>query len=79
MEATRDLTRTLEAEPDTEFLSSGDAARILECSPDLVRYLERTGKLDAQRTAGGLRLFQLRQVLALAQRRREKAAAGAGA
>jgi len=78
LEATRDLTRTLEAEPDTEFLSSGDAARILDCSPDLVRYLEKTGRLDAQRTAGGLRLFDAVQVRALAQRRREKAAGEGG-
>lgn len=34
-----------------------DVARVLDCSTDYVRLLERTGQLHAEKTEGGVRLF----------------------
>ena len=38
-------------------LTTGDVARVLGCSTDLVRYYERIGKLPATRTRNGHRTF----------------------
>jgi excisionase family DNA binding protein len=38
-------------------LLSGDVAKILNCTPDYVRVLERSGQLQAVKTEGGVRLF----------------------
>jgi excisionase family DNA binding protein len=51
------------------LLTTGDAARILTCSVDWVRQLERAGRLLAIRTIGGQRLFRLKDVLALQMER----------
>jgi excisionase family DNA binding protein len=56
------------------FLTVGEAARALGVSPDTVRLYERHGKLRAERTAGGLRLFSPADVEAL---RRERELGGA--
>ncbi len=40
-----------------EYLSVADAARILDVVPATVRQMERSGRLPARRTAGGIRLF----------------------
>lgn len=40
-----------------EYLSVADAARILGVVPATVRQMERSGRLPALRTAGGIRLF----------------------
>lgn len=46
-----------------KLLTTSDVAKRLNLSPDMVRYLERTGKLPAERvtrgrTRGGQRLFR---------------------
>jgi DNA-binding transcriptional MerR regulator len=41
---------------DGEYVLTGGAATLLDCSPDNVRYLERTGKLRAMRV-NGVRVF----------------------
>jgi len=50
----------------------GDAARILTCSPNHVRYLERTGQLRARRV-GRFRVFVRAEVEELAAERYRKA------
>jgi excisionase family DNA binding protein len=61
-----------------ELLSVTDAARILDRSSDAVRLYERSGRLPAMRTVGGIRLFRredveaLRRALTRAQERRAR-------
>ncbi len=55
-----------------ERMLTGEAARILGCSPETVRRLERLGQLTAQRTESGVRLFDRRDVEHLAQERRAR-------
>jgi len=50
----------------------GEAARILTCSANHVRYLERTGQLRARRV-GVYRIFNRQEVEALAAERYRKA------
>lgn len=61
-------------EHDEQFLMVGAVARRLERSVEAVRGYERTGRLPAIRTAGGVRLFRSTDVerfaAELAQRRR---------
>jgi excisionase family DNA binding protein len=45
-----------------DFLTTSDAARILGLSPDMVRHLERAGRLRAERTPGGWRFFARAEV-----------------
>ncbi len=45
-----------------KLLTTGDAARILNRSVDRIRSYEREGKLPAQRTKSGYRLFRARDV-----------------
>jgi DNA-binding transcriptional MerR regulator len=42
---------------ESKKLLTSDVARILDCSTDNVRFLERSGKLPADKTAGGWRVF----------------------
>lgn len=58
--------------PDLELLSVGDAAAILKLSPDMVRVLERQGRLRAYRTPRGMRLFLKSDVEQLARVREEQ-------
>lgn len=44
------------------YLSVADAARLLGVVPATVRQMERDGRLPAQRTAGGMRLFRREDV-----------------
>lgn len=55
-------------------LLTSDVARILECSTDNVRLLERSGQLRADKTEGGVRLFDRKDVEQFARDRgnREK-------
>jgi excisionase family DNA binding protein len=53
------------------FLTTGAAARVLNCSPELVRVLERRGRLRVQR-AGRYRLFRERDVLRLKAERESR-------
>jgi DNA-binding transcriptional MerR regulator len=51
-----------------QLISTSDVARILELTPDGVRYLERRGKLPAaQYLPSGQRLFRLKDVEELAR------------
>lgn len=50
-----------------ELLTTSDAAKLLGRSPDRVRGYEREGKLPAQRTRGGQRLFRADDVEQLAR------------
>jgi hypothetical protein len=52
-----------------DFLLSGQAARLIEGSVDLVRHLERIGRLKAIR-AGHVRLFRRDDVEKFAMERR---------
>lgn len=52
-----------------ELLSTMDVARILNITPDGVRYLERHGKLRAQYLRSGQRTFRLEDVERLARAR----------
>ena len=54
---------------DTTFLLTNDAAYILKVAPDTVRYLEKTGRLPALKTSGGVRLFDKKDVERLARER----------
>ena len=51
------------------FLTVGDAARIIGVVPATIRLWERQGKLPAQRTASGIRLFSQADVEHLAAQR----------
>ena len=46
-----------EPHPD-DLMTTGEAARLLGLSPDMVRILERDGRLPARRTTNGVRLFR---------------------
>jgi excisionase family DNA binding protein len=50
-----------------QFLTTSDAARLLHRSVDRVRGYEREGKLPAQRTRSGQRLFKASDVDRLAK------------
>ena len=64
-------------EQDEKFLTTGEAARILELSPDSVRSYERDGKLSAIRVGKGQRLFSFAQVEQLRAEREKRAACDA--
>ena len=63
----------------TEFMLTAAAARELDCTPDGVRYLDRTGRLPALRVSGGVRLFRRDDVERLRLDRQEKRQAAAPA
>jgi len=50
----------------SDKLTSNDAAKILERAPATVIYYERIGRLKAERTQGGMRLFSREDVERLA-------------
>jgi excisionase family DNA binding protein len=57
-------------EPHSDnLMTMGEAARVLGLSPDMVRLLERDGRLPAQRTTNGFRLFRRGDVEKLAAER----------
>jgi excisionase family DNA binding protein len=58
------------------FLTVSEAAAILKCSPDLVRYFERNGRLAAIKTERGWRLFRREDVERLATDRASRQEAG---
>ena len=55
-------------QPDSYLLTS-DVARVFDVSGETVRQWERSGRLPAARTTGGVRLFAGRDVLRLQQER----------
>jgi excisionase family DNA binding protein len=62
------MAREAEPHPD-DLMTTGEAARVLGLSTDMVRLLERDGLVRAQRTTNGLRLFRRRDVEKLAAKR----------
>ena len=46
----------------SDLLTTSDAARLLVVSPDTIRRLERQGRLAAQRTSSGQRIFHRHDV-----------------
>lgn len=54
---------------DDQLLATCDAAKVLNCTPDNVRLLERRGHLTAVRTPGGRRIFRAADVARLAMER----------
>jgi hypothetical protein len=52
-----------------KLITTGAAARRLECSPERVRQLEGEGAILATRTESGMRLFALDDVMKLARAR----------
>jgi excisionase family DNA binding protein len=52
------------------YLTTFDAAKVLQVSPATVRLWNRLGKLPAIRTEGGMRLFTREDVARLATERR---------
>jgi len=54
-----------------KLLTTGDTAKRINRSPDRVRQLERTGKLLAQKTQSGMRLFKASDVDRLAKQLRK--------
>lgn len=58
-----------------QLLSTADAARILDLTPNAVRAAAKTGRLRvAQETVGGIRLYRLSDVEEFKQRRERLAA-----
>jgi len=51
------------------FLGTVDVALILRCSTEYVRQLEKAGKLSAERTPSGRRIFRADEVKRLAAKR----------
>lgn len=64
-----------------KFLGTVDVALILRCSTEYVRQLERSGKLSAERTPSGRRVFWADEVTRFAaereRQRSERAATAA--
>jgi len=57
------------------FMTTHDAAKRLDMSPQYLRKLEETGKISAMRTVGGYRIFNAEDVERLAaERERQKQA-----
>jgi len=54
------------------FLTVGQAAKLLDRSAESVRQYERHGKLFAIKAGRGLRLFRASDVQAFAQKQRER-------
>jgi excisionase family DNA binding protein len=52
-----------------QLLETGDAARLLRVSPDMVRYLARNGRLPERRLPSGRRLFRIEDVKKIARER----------
>ena len=56
------------------LITKGPASRILKCTPPTVINLFKRGELPAIQTGSGMRLFNMRDVIELAQRRQGRAA-----
>lgn len=53
---------------EEKFLTTGDVARLRNCSPDRVRQMARSGDLPTAATAGSQRLFRREDVDRLGQK-----------
>ena len=59
----------MKTEIKSEFLATSEVARILGISSEMVRYLERVGKIKAHKTPGGMRIFEREEVERVASER----------
>lgn len=66
------LIDTAAASIDVSLLTTYDAARVLDLTPEGVRYLVRQGQLPARKTINGRRLFRKHDVLELLRARGEQ-------
>ena len=57
---------------EANHLLTSEVARICAVSSETVREWERSGRLSAEKTATGVRLFDPREVAALAEARRQQ-------
>lgn len=55
---------------EPRFYTPAEAGRVLGLHPSTVRYYTDTGRLQAERTAGGLRLISATKLRAFLRRRR---------
>jgi excisionase family DNA binding protein len=55
-----------------DILSTNDASKLLNLTPEAVRLLERKGKLPAVRTPGGIRIFSRLDVEKLVAERAQR-------
>ena len=55
-----------------QVLMTRDVSRLLDVAPETVRQMVRAGKLSADRTAGGIRIYKRGEVERLAAKRREQ-------
>jgi excisionase family DNA binding protein len=64
------MNNTLHGEelPSLHVLTT-EAAQLLGVAPETIRYWERTGRLPAQKTSRGVRLFSRTDVMRLRQQR----------
>lgn len=63
-----------------QLLSTADAARVLDLTPNAVRAAAKTGRLKvAQETVGGIRLYRHADVLEFKREREKRLAAMAAA
>ena len=62
------MTKERKPQPD-DLMTTGEAGRLLGLSADMVRWLENEGRLPAQRTTNGVRLFRRSDVETLAAER----------
>jgi predicted site-specific integrase-resolvase len=63
----------------SEFVSSFEAAQIIGCAPDTIRWLAREGRIPVAIETKAGRLFRRDDVERLARERREREAAAATA
>ena len=54
---------------DFDPILTGEASRITKVTPDTIRAWARSGRLPARKLAGGVRLFDRRDVQRLAEER----------
>lgn len=60
----------------SNLITTNSAARIIECAPATVLYHHRLGRIKAQRTESGLRLFNRAEVEKFAKQWQERKAKG---
>lgn len=59
----------------SDYVLTAEAARIVGVVPATVRWWEKSGRLPAERTGDGTRLFKRADVERMARERRERSAA----
>ena len=60
---------SMKSETSSKLLVTSEVGRILGISSEMVRYLERVGKIRAHKTPGGMRIFEREEVDRVASER----------